>query len=127
LTASMLINTSTAAAAATPGNPHAIPLPEVAAGGTCEIAIATPVKVDPALWMILIASARPDPRARKRERKLGLVFSATWEISRIWSPGGKSIDYLRSMPISAPTAITSRNPPTCNIIPLEAIFLVYCY
>jgi hypothetical protein len=73
LTASMLINKSTAAAAATPGNPHAIPLPEVAAGGTCELAIATPIKVDPALWMILIASARPDPRARKRERKLGLV------------------------------------------------------
>ena len=41
LTASRLTSTSTAAAIATPESPHAIPSPEVAAGGTRAIAIAT--------------------------------------------------------------------------------------
>ena len=124
LTASRLTSTSTAAAIATPESPHAIPSPEVAAGGTRAIAIATPTRADPEPRIILIAPAMPDPRARKRDRKLGLVLSATCGISRISRPGGKSMDSFRSTPSSAPIAIASRSPPTCIFIPLEASFLL---
>ncbi len=98
LTARRLTSTRTAAATATKGSTH----PDVAAGGTRAIAIATPTKADPAFRIILIAPAIPNPRARKRERKLGLVLSAIWDISRISRTGSKSIDSLRSMPIRYP-------------------------
>jgi len=62
----------------------------VAAGGTSATAIATPTSTDPTFRVRLMTAATPEPNARNRARKSGVIRSRICGTVVISNPGGSN-------------------------------------